>query len=968
MPLATRSLGRFLLPVVMGLSPLAASAASEVTILRDEWGMPQVYADDVYGLYAGFGYAVAEDRLFQMEMARRSVLGTVAEVLGSEHVAYDTKTRADYDHAAIRAQIEALPAEERDILRGYAAGYNKRLAEVMADRARLMPKEFADFGFEPVRVDGVRRGDDLRRHHGRGGSRTSRTSSTTPSSSTPSWARWARRRRRRSSTRCSGSRTRWRRPRCPRASSTSRRRRRRPVDVTRFAGLADLPVQGGEDDRPRASNLWILGPEKTTDGSTILVNGPQFGNFNPAYVFSIGLHGAGYDITGNTPFAVPVVLFGTNGQIAWGATAGPLDVNDYVELELNPENPHQYRQGDGWADMRLRQETIKVKGAEDVTAEVWECDYGVVQVFDAEHDRAFAFHRTWAGYEIPTLMAWIRSTRAQNYDEWLDAAEDVATTINWYYADRDGNIGYVSPGYLPVSQAVAGPAAARQGRRQHGLAGHAPLRRRAEDLNPEQGWIANWNNRSGKGVVSTVEGSPWGAADRVVEIMARIEAKDRLTPEEVWGILPATSFVDVNARYFVPRILAAGNALPIDDPRQPMLAALRDWDTRQIRGEDGRATAPAVAIFRTWMDVMVADVLLDDSPAIPAKVMQTRIALPSALLNNALLGEHAGVPQTYDFLDGADPVEVILAALEKTRVALAEEYGSDDVAAWRLPLDQHVFATENYLGIPQASADEEARHRHGDEPRHGERHDPLRRRQGQLLRRHPAGAERLRRAGRREVAALRGPARALRGVRVPGAGLLPRRRGESGGEPDRVHRGVSRAGPRVTGAPLLSGGGQHLRRRAGHALEPLAELGQGLRLELADALLGEAELLAEALERARLVAELALDDDQPLARAERAERLGEPAADPGEVGVARDGLGGLRGLVLERLQPLAAFLARLLGVEREVRPGEARVHHLHVAQRHADLGPRSSRAGGGRRAPRRRRRPRARAGRAPGGG
>ena len=95
MPMATRSLGRFLLPVVVGLSPIAASAASDVTILRDQWGIPQVYADDVYGLFAGFGYAVAEDRLFQMEMARRSVLGTVSEVLGGEHVAYDTKTRAE---------------------------------------------------------------------------------------------------------------------------------------------------------------------------------------------------------------------------------------------------------------------------------------------------------------------------------------------------------------------------------------------------------------------------------------------------------------------------------------------------------------------------------------------------------------------------------------------------------------------------------------------------------------------------------------------------------------------------------------------------------------------------------------------------------------------------------------------------------------------------------------------------------
>ena len=335
-----------------------------------------------------------------------------------------------------------------------------------------------------------------------------------------------------------------------------------PVDVTRFAGLAGLPGLGSDDDRPRASNLWLLGPKKTTDGSTILVNGPQFGNFNPAYVFSIGLHGAGFDLTGNTPFAVPNVLFGTNGTIAWGATAGPLDVNDYVELTLNPENPHQYRHGDGWADMRLRQETIPVKGADPVTADIWESDYGVVQVFDAANNRAFAFHRAWDSYEIQTLMAWVRSTQAQSYDQWLDAAKDVATTINWYYADKDGNIGYVSPGYLPVRQASQDLRLPAKGDGSQDWQGIRPFADVPKTLNPEQGWIANWNNRSGKGTVSTVEGSPWGAADRVVEIMARIEAKDRLTPEEVWNILPETSFVDVNARYFVPRILEAGATLP----------------------------------------------------------------------------------------------------------------------------------------------------------------------------------------------------------------------------------------------------------------------------------------------------------------------------------------------------------------------------------------------------------------------
>jgi len=57
----------------------AGLAQGRVTIRRDEYGMPHVYAGTVYGLFYGYGYAVAQDRLFQMEMARRSTQGRVAE-------------------------------------------------------------------------------------------------------------------------------------------------------------------------------------------------------------------------------------------------------------------------------------------------------------------------------------------------------------------------------------------------------------------------------------------------------------------------------------------------------------------------------------------------------------------------------------------------------------------------------------------------------------------------------------------------------------------------------------------------------------------------------------------------------------------------------------------------------------------------------------------------------------------------
>ena len=693
------------------LAPFFASpslAQSQVEIIRDDWGVPHVYADDVFGLYAGFGYAVAEDRLFQMEMSKHSVLGTVSSVLGIEHLPYDLRTRADFDHADIRAQIEALPAEDRAILRGYAAGYNRRVAEVLADRDTLLPKQFTDFGIEPstwtefdvamiyvgtmagrfshysTELDNAKVLAKLEKDHGK--------EKAAELFNQMFWLE------------------------DPLAPTTVpeggqyqiKAEAPAALDASRFAALLGRDdVPGGDDAMPRASNLWILGPEKTTDGSTILLNGPQFGNYNPSYVFSIGLHGAGFDLTGSTPFAVPNVLFGTNGQIAWGATAGPLDVNDFFQLALNPENPAQYKKDGAWVDMKPRLETFKVKGQGDVSATVYESDYGVVSLIDPESHTAYAFNRSWKGREIQTLIAWVNSTKAQNYTDWLAQAENVATTINWYYADKDGNIGYVSPGYLPLrntaqDQRIPAIADGSQDWRQ----GRRPFAEMPKTYNPEQGWIANWNNRSTHGEIGNFEANPWGAADRVDEIMARITAKDKLTPAEVWDINKEISFLDINARALLPFLLDAATTLPADDPRQPLVAELAAWDGQMIRAEDGRATAPAVAIFQSWVETMVADVLMDDNPGFAPVVTRNRVSRPAQVLRNALLGDQAGVPQTHDFFNGADKTEVMLAALSKTAEALSASYGSDNPADWRQELAQHVFETDNYLGIPQAGEDE----------------------------------------------------------------------------------------------------------------------------------------------------------------------------------------------------------------------------------------------------------------------
>lgn len=708
--------------VIMAFMPLAThgqDAGNSVTIKRDGYGIPHVYAETTYGLFYGYGYALAEDRLFQMEMVKRSVLGTASEVLGEEHVNLDISSRSRFDPTSIRAQIEALSEDDRNIFEGYADGFNARIAEVLAAPETLMPKQFIDFDFEPSAWTGF---DVAMLYVGTMAGRYSHSSSELSNLRLLQQLQEAH-----------GDdlaailfdQILWLED--PLAPTTVPR----TGDQLSTLNLATLrnhmqklaPLAGEEavasvmepvtaDTWPTASNLWILGPDRTTDESTILLNGPQFGNFNPAYVYSIGLHGAGFDLTGNTPFALPVILFGTNGTISWGATAGPLDVNDYYQLILNPDDPHSYLFDDVYRPMEHRSETIAVRDGEDVVIDVYSSVHGVVTDFDIENDTAYAFKRSWDGYEIQSLLGWIHSTRAQNYVEWLEQAERVATTINWYFADSSGNIGYVSPGYLPVrpdNQDVRLPAIGDGSMEWQGF---RPFSDVPKTYNPNQGYVVNWNNRSAPGEVATREGGGWSIADRVVELSARIDLEERHSAEAVWDLNEIASYADVNARYFLPYISEAAEGLADDDELRAIVDQLANWDMLAVPGEGGMFSDPSVTIFRAWLAAMIDKVIADDSPVVNLSPNLIRVATGPQLLYNALLGEDSGVPQNYDFFNGAsagEKQELIIETLRETVASLARTHGSDDIGSWLSPYGPHVFSTRNFLGVQQASGDEELR-------------------------------------------------------------------------------------------------------------------------------------------------------------------------------------------------------------------------------------------------------------------
>lgn len=696
---------------------------AKVTIKRDDYGVPHVYADNTFDLFRGYGYVVAQDRLFQMEMSRRSTQGRVSEVLGADYVPFDKDTRSGFDPASIKAQIAALPRDDRAILEGYAAGMNEHIAKVRADPNRLMPKQFLDYGFAPTTWTAY---DVAMIWVGTMANRYSDSTSEIANYGALQAliAEHGEERGRELFDQIIWLED----PLAPTTAPASGRHRPstgaspalKPLsDGVRDTGIEQLRRSGVEwPNKPEASNVWITGAAKTKGAKSVLVNGPQFQWFNPSYVYGIGLHGAGFDIVGSTPFSYPSVIFGTNNSISWGATAGPLNLVDIYQERLHPTDDLRYFYRGAYRDMKVRTETIKVKGAPDAQVEVRTTVHGFVTSLDTANRTAYSKKRSWSGLEVQSLIAWTKMPKSTNFAGFRAQAAKFATTINWYYADKRGNIGYISPGRLPDRPANQDMRIPAVGDGTMEWQGFLPPSANPQTYNPRQGFIMNWNNEPAPGFNNDY--GNWGVVDRANEIQSALREQRSFTSDELWDLNQRFSFADLHLRYVQPSLAQAERALPAGDPRRADLKLLTNWDG-ETRDRDGNGSydGPQPAIMRAWMPILFQRVLADDLPAsmysaytagiYPTAPVETRGSIRPAnamkLVYNGILGARAGVPQKVDFFDGEAPRDVLVETYLEALAQLRSSRGTD-LSAWTTPIARMQYSYRNFLGVPQASPDE----------------------------------------------------------------------------------------------------------------------------------------------------------------------------------------------------------------------------------------------------------------------
>ena len=374
----------------------------------------------------------------------------------------------------------------------------------------------------------------------------------------------------------------------------------------RFDGLDTLATVLGDRGPTSGSNNWVIHGSRTATGMPILADDTHLGLNMPSIWYENGLHGGRFDSVGFSFPGVPLVIIGHNSRIAWGVTNLGPDVQDlYIEKLNDTNHPTQYEFKGEWQDLQAVRETIQVKDQEPVALDVLITRHGPIMndvIGDLEGAEPMALR--WTALDVSNLFRSVLLLNlATNWDQFRTALSfwDVPSQ-NFVYADVDGNIGYQSPGRIPVrAPGHQGLVPVPGWTGEYEWLGFISFDELPNVFNPPTGFVATANNKVVPDDYAYHLAYEWAAPYRAERITDLLTADDSITQEEIRDIQAQTYSLPAEA--LRPYLL---DIEPENDLQTRALAQLEAWD---LYNETDR-TGPS--IYQAWYWFLVQDTLADE--------------------------------------------------------------------------------------------------------------------------------------------------------------------------------------------------------------------------------------------------------------------------------------------------------------------------------------------------------------------
>ena len=640
-----------------------------VEIVRDANAIPHIYARSARDGAFAMGYVHAQDRLWQLVMQRRIGSARLAEVVGEPGLETDRFLRTLGLYRVAERNFEALSPETQAIYEAYAAGVNAWLET----RSGLLPLEFQLLGHEPapwrpadslvwLKIMAWDLGDNFRDELLR-----ARLAGTLDAGQMQDlWAQH---------------------PDDPAPGPYTMPGAAVSADIDYGALIASTP---GARVSGFGSNSWAVAGERTASGKPLLANDPHLSLEIPGVWYLAHVSTPEFEIVGATLPGLPFPLLGRNRHFAWGFTNTGPDVQDLFIERIDPGDPSRYLAPEGSLPFEVRTESIAVSGEDTVELVVRETRHGPVisdvveesaQFLEEGHVLAFAW--TALAENDRTAEALVRAPAAEDWDGFVEALRDVTVPQQTIvFADRDGNIGYIAPGRVPIRASGQGHMPAPGWTGAHDWVGWVPFEDLPRAYNPQSGRVVSANNRIVPLDYPHYLTDVWAPPYRAQRIEALLDARASHDVASFAAI--QQDIYSLSAARLLPVLLPLVE--PSSDHSRLAVAMLEGWD--RVMSRDRPEPLIYMAWLRALMRVLFADELgeaFEDYWKIRPETIHRALTLRKAWCDVVTTEEREGC------------AEAVSGALDGALAFLSADYGRD-MSAWRWGEAHAVHMKHRILG------------------------------------------------------------------------------------------------------------------------------------------------------------------------------------------------------------------------------------------------------------------------------
>ncbi|MCW5945934.1 MAG: penicillin acylase family protein [Fimbriimonadales bacterium] len=669
---------------------LALVAAMTLTVqptgevIRGPYGVAHVFADTFEGGFYWSGFAAAEDRLWQMELSRRSAQGRLAEIVGRSAINSDRDAiRFGYTSEEYASMFNALSPDAQQAIRSYVGGINGFIEKNKSLPGELQGPQVANWTEQDVLAIWVQ----LIRQFGRGGAGEIRNlllytylKDRAKDEAIEIIEDFA-----------------WQNDRdaiCTVSDEDDPHKgvspfpEQEPGALERHLGMlprvnmlellpairlsdqADMKELSAQMGLPHkwGSYAMAASAHKSAIGVPILLSAPQMGFSSPSIARQTSIDCPGYSVAGLSVPGLPFVLVGHNRDLAWGLTSGVADTDDIVFVQLKEGDASKYVVEGVEHSFTVVDVPIVVRGEESTTGRREMTIYGPVILKSVGTGVAYVRKSSLWLKEVASIEGSLAIARARSIADVRAGVSKVTANMNVFVAHNKDGIAYFYTGSIPIRSSKIDPRFPIPAGKEFDWVGMVAPEKMPYCINPARGWFANWNNKP----VSwwpNFDTPAWGAIFRNENLTTLMSEAPMLSTQHFERFARTIATSDITSLRLAPYI----TEIQPNGSKELVKTAhayLSHWDGERLDGSVART------LYNEWFSALQEELFMWKTGNFLSIDNFRQVVQPSVVYR--ALKKQTNI----DYTNGRPIDEIAMTAFEKAVDRMKNSRGSDP-ALWR---------------------------------------------------------------------------------------------------------------------------------------------------------------------------------------------------------------------------------------------------------------------------------------------